>query len=214
MRTPDASAAQQRFTACVAACLAALGGLILITALVCGTLVTSLAFVSLVTARPASALTTDGRPVAFAGGVPAYRAPLSAFGWPLDPPVTVLRPFAPPPQPWLAGHRGVDLASRPGARVLAAGAGMVAYAGQVAGTGVVSVEHSGGLRTTYQPVRASVRPGQVVVAGDVVGVLDAGHPGCPLAACLHWGLRVGRAYLDPLCLLGRGRIRLLPLDGG
>jgi hypothetical protein len=31
-----------------------------------------------------------------------------------------------------------------------------------------------------------------------------------VAACLHWGLRSGALYLDPLILLGLGPVRLLP----
>ena len=46
----------------------------------------------------------------------------------------VVRRFSPPPHPWLPGHRGVDLAGRPGAVVRAAGAGTVVFAGTVAGT--------------------------------------------------------------------------------
>ncbi len=132
------------------------------------------------------------------------------FSWPLSP-ATVVRPFDPPPQPWLAGHRGADLAGAPGAPVLSAGPGTVLLAGVVAGRGVVSVAHPGGLRTTYEPVRPTVHAGDAVLAGSAVGTLEAGHPGCPGAACLHWGLRRGDVYLDPLALLGRGRVRLLPL---
>ena len=131
------------------------------------------------------------------------------FGWPLTPP-SVVRRFDPPPQPWLAGHRGVDLAATPGVTVRAAGTGTVTFAGRVAGRGVVSVAHTGGLRTTYQPVTASVTVGDVVTTGTPLGTLDVGHPGCPAAACLHWGLRRGDLYLDPLALLGLGRVRLLP----
>jgi murein DD-endopeptidase MepM/ murein hydrolase activator NlpD len=133
-----------------------------------------------------------------------------AFGWPVTPP-QVVRRFDPPPQPWLAGHRGVDLAAAPGAEVHAAGGGTVAFAGPVAGRGVVSVVHPGGLRTTYEPVSATVHTGEAVTAGQSLGALEAGHPGCPVAACLHWGLRRGEQYLDPLALLGLGRVRLLPL---
>lgn len=131
------------------------------------------------------------------------------FAWPVPAPV-VVRPFDPPPQPWLAGHRGVDLAARPGTPVLAAGAGTVVFAGTVAGRGVVSVDHAGGLRTTYEPVTASVRAGAAVSAGQQLGVVTGAGHGC---ACLHWGLRRGPVYLDPLTLLGRGRVRLLPLHG-
>ena len=146
--------------------------------------------------------------VAPAGSVPGP----AAFGWPLAPPA-VVRHFDPPPQPWLVGHRGVDLAGAPGVAVRAAGPGRVTYAGEVAGRAVVSVTHAGGLRTTYEPVRASVAVGDAVAGGAELGRLQAGHPGCAVAACLHWGLRRGELYLDPLALLGLGRVRLLPLDG-
>lgn len=126
----------------------------------------------------------------------------------------VTRPFQPPPQPWLPGHRGVDLAGVPDEVVLAAGAGVVAFAGTVAGTGVVSIDHPGGLRTTYEPVSPTVHKGQSVGVGQPIGTLRAGHPGCPVTACLHWGLRHGSDYLDPLALLGPVRVRLLPVEGG
>ncbi len=134
-----------------------------------------------------------------------------AFTWPLSS-ATVVRSFDPPPRPWLAGHRGVDLAAAPGAAVASAGPGTVVFAGVLAGRGVVSVAHPGGLRTTYEPVTPAVRPGDTVLAGAPNGSLAAWHPGCPAAACLHWGLRRGDTYLDPLALLGRGRVRLLPLQ--
>ncbi|GGQ58107.1 murein hydrolase activator EnvC family protein [Couchioplanes azureus] len=133
------------------------------------------------------------------------------FRWPV-PGAEIVRRFDPPPQPWLAGHRGVDLAAEPSAPVRSAGAGTVVFAGSVAGRGVVSIAHPGGLRTTYEPLTAtSSRAGDPVTAGQVIGTLARGHPGCPAPACLHWGLRHGADYLDPLVLLGLGRVRLLPL---
>ncbi len=146
-------------------------------------------------------------------GALSRAAPAPAWRWPLDggPPVT--RRFDPPPEPWLAGHRGVDLAAAPGATVRAAGAGTVTFAGVVAGRPVVSVDHAGGLRTTYEPVDPVVVVGQRVDAGAPLGALLAGHAGCPAPACLHWGLRSGERYLDPLSLFGLGRVRLLPLGG-
>ena len=80
----------------------------------------------------------------------------------------------------------------------------------VAGRPVVSVDHPGGLRTTYEPVDPSVGAGQRVARGSPLGTLVGGHAGCPGAACLHWGLRRGENYLDPLALLRPPRIRLLP----
>ena len=136
----------------------------------------------------------------------------SAYAWPVSPP-RVVRRFEPPPEPWLAGHRGVDLAVPPGTRVRATGDGVVRYAGVLFGRGVVSLANPAGLRTTYEPVTSALRAGDRVRIGDVIGTIDSGHPGCPAEACLHWGLRRGDAYLDPLALLGVGRVRLLPLAG-
>lgn len=133
------------------------------------------------------------------------------YRWPLDGPPRLVRRFDPPPQPWLAGHRGVDLAAPPGVLVRASGAAVVGYAGSVAGREVVSLTHPGGLRTTYEPLRPLVVAGDRVAAGEPVGILLPGHPRCPISACLHWGLRQEEEYLDPLTLLGLGRVRLLPL---
>jgi murein DD-endopeptidase MepM/ murein hydrolase activator NlpD len=138
-------------------------------------------------------------------------APAGGYRWPLAGVPAVTRPFQPPPRPWLPGHRGVDLAGSPGVLVLAAGGGVVAFAGSVAGVGVVSIDHPGGLRTTYEPVTPLVAAGAPVVAGQPIGVLLPGHEGCPVAACLHWGLRRGGDYLDPLTLLGLARVRLYPV---
>jgi murein DD-endopeptidase MepM/ murein hydrolase activator NlpD len=152
-----------------------------------------------------------------AAGPPAASAPTPAgavlvagFRWPLDGAPSVVRRFEPPPQVWSPGHRGVDLAAAPNAVVRAAGGGVVLFAGRIAGRGVVSVAHRGGLRTTYEPVEPRVTAGRPLAAGDPIGVLTPGHAGCPVAACLHWGLRKGEQYLDPLSLLGLGRLRLLP----
>jgi murein DD-endopeptidase MepM/ murein hydrolase activator NlpD len=123
----------------------------------------------------------------------------------------VVRAFAPPPQPWLPGHRGVDLAAEVGDGVRAAGPGVVVFAGDLAGRGVVSIAHPGGLRTTYEPVSPLVAVGDEVSAGTVIGEVVAGHVGCPVAACLHWGARHGDVYLDPVALVGPPRLRLKPL---
>ncbi len=137
----------------------------------------------------------------------------AATGWqaPLRP-MTVLRGFQPPPTPYAAGHRGVDLGGEPGQPVVAAAAGVISYAGPLAGRGVVVVVH-GSLRTTYEPVQATVRRGDRVSAGEQIGLLQPGHPGCPVTACLHWGLLRGETYLDPLSMLGERQVRLLPLGG-
>lgn len=135
--------------------------------------------------------------------------------WPLRPPPAVLRGFDAPTPNWTAGHRGVDLAGVTGQRVYAAGTATVVFAGRLAGRPVVSLAHPGGLRTSYEPVRATVEAGQRVNSSTVIGELVAGHPGCPVAACLHWGAMWGAAaradYVDPLGLLAATPIRLKPL---
>ena len=144
------------------------------------------------------------------GAVVAGLVSLPAWALSGVPPLAgpVVRRFDPPDQDWLAGHRGVDLLGPPGATVVAAAAGTITFAGQVGGKGVVVVGH-GELRTTYEPVSALVKVGSDVSAGQAIGTLNDGHA-CPGGACLHWGLKRGDTYLDPLSLLGDRRIRLLP----
>ncbi len=148
--------------------------------------------------------------------LPMRGAAAADWSAPLPEPLTITRGFDPPEHPYGAGHRGVDLAGIPGQEVRAAGAGTVVYAGPLAGRGVVSVEHADGLRTTYEPVSATVSAGEDVGLGQVLGTLSAGHAGCPVAACLHWGLKRDELYLNPLLLLHPGPVRLLPRygDGG
>jgi len=136
---------------------------------------------------------------------------MAAWTAPVDGPVLVLRRFDPPAEPWLPGHRGVDLDADVGDPVLASGAGRVTWAAPIAGRGVVVVTHEDGRRTTYEPVDPSVSVGDAVAAGDLLGVVapGAGHCG-GVPSCLHWGLRRGGDYLDPMLLLRRGRPVLLP----
>lgn len=146
---------------------------------------------------------------------PAGRAALVRAGWrwPLDPAPAVVRPFHAPPTPWSAGHRGVDLRALVGQPVLAAAAGTVTFAGSVAGRGVVVLTHAGGLRTSYEPVTALAAVGTVAAPGTRIAVVagTAGH--CAPSSCLHWGLRRGDLYLDPLAFLSVGPPVLKPLLG-
>ena len=141
-------------------------------------------------------------------GTSAARAGSSAevsratWAWPLDPVPRVMRGFDPPDRPWGAGHRGVDLAASAAQQVRSPADGTVTWAGVLAGRGVVVVAHQGGLRSTFEPVSATVPVGTVTAA--------PGH--CAPATCLHWGVRRGREYLDPLSFVGRAPIVLLPLD--
>lgn len=138
-------------------------------------------------------------------------APTDDFVWPLDPQPRVVHPFEAPPEPWAAGHRGVDLAGSEGQSVRAAGAGTVSFSGVIAGRGVVAIQHADGRRTTYEPVEDRDPKGTVEGPGDMIGSLATGGH-CGPTPCLHWGLLVGKdAYRDPLTLVQHRRVRLLPL---
>ncbi|MFG3267006.1 MULTISPECIES: murein hydrolase activator EnvC family protein [Streptomyces] len=152
---------------------------------------------------------------------PAPPVPAIARSWPVGTRPAVLRGWEPPATPYARGHRGVDLAAPAGAPVRAVAAGRVLFAGRVAGRGVVSLELAGTgtppLRTTYEPVAPSVTEGDEITPAQPVGTLSPMASHCP-TACLHWGLRRGESYLNPLSLLpawlsARAPSRLLPVLG-
>ncbi|MFF1696883.1 peptidoglycan DD-metalloendopeptidase family protein [Streptomyces sp. NPDC058257] len=209
-------------------------GLVLLTvALITAELITT----ALITT---ALITTAASPAAAADSVAGsarepVREPVPKVGgaWPVGVRPSVVRGWEPPATEYGRGHRGVDLAAAPGAVVRAVAPGRVSFAGRVAGRGVIAVELAGTgdppLRTTYGPVRATVKKGAKVATGEALGVLElptgpttppgpmgptpAAH--CP-SSCLHWGLLRADAYLNPLSLLppwllGRGASRLLPV---
>lgn len=149
-------------------------------------------------------------PLPTAGAFHADQEPVGT--WPLSPEPAVVKPFDPPAERWLPGHRGVDLAGRVGQPVRSALPGTVRWAGRLAGRGIVVVSH-GDTRTTYEPVTASLAVGTPVEAGAVIGTLERLGSHCLPAACLHWGWLRGDAYLNPLLLVGGLLpVRLLPLN--
>lgn len=128
------------------------------------------------------------------------------------PPVSgpVVKDFDPPAKPWLPGSRGVEFAALPGEPVRSVTAGVVVFAGQVAGAGVVSIMLPDGWRTTHMPVIPVVGVGDVVVPHQVIGLVGTGPP-CT-QTCLHWGLKKGNEYRNPMSLL-ETTVRLLPSEG-
>lgn len=129
------------------------------------------------------------------------------WSWPVDGDRTVLRPFIAPATPYGPGHRGVDLLST-GDALAAPADGVVRFAGMVAGRPVLSIDHGDGVISSYEPVVAAVIAGDLVVRGEPLGTIQAGH--CP-QRCVHLGVRVAGEYRNPLLWLG-GWIRpiLLP----
>jgi hypothetical protein len=142
----------------------------------------ALLFVVLVAPAP------DG--AAAAAGPVDYRAPV---------PGEVAVGFDAPDGPYGNGHRGVDLRASPGAAVVAAAAGRVAFAGLVAGGRWVTLVHGDGIRTSYGELGSiAVRPGDDLGAGEVVGTVGGAHG---RAGIVHWSARRDGIYGDPLALL-------------
>lgn len=132
-------------------------------------------------------------PVAAEGPV-GYRPPVDG---------PIVERFRRPVERWGPGNRGVDYRVAPGTQVAASAPGEVVFAGPVGGDLHVVVLHADGLRTSYSFLASIVvRRGQLVAAGDPVGT--AGE-------LVHFGVRDGDRYLDPLAVMeGRRTIQLLP----
>jgi murein DD-endopeptidase MepM/ murein hydrolase activator NlpD len=137
--------------------------------------------------------------------------PAARWEWPLGSAQAVSRGFIAPPTRYAAGHRGIDLHAAPPDQVRAPAAGVVSFAGSVAGRPVLSIAHPGDLISSFEPVLSDVAEGDTVAAGAVVGsVASGGH--CD-AHCLHFGVRLHGEYVSPLLYLaGVPRAVLLPLD--
>ena len=142
-------------------------------------------------------------------------APAAATTW-LVPPVdgAVVVRFQAPEVDWGPGHRGIDYEVSPGTAVRAAAAGTVTFAGEVAGSLAVTIEHPDGLATTYSILsEANVSAGDSVGAGELVGEAGGSHPGT--GAGLHFGVKLDGEYVDPESYLGpvdvAGAIHLVPL---
>lgn len=102
-------------------------------------------------------------------------------------------------------HEGVDIAAPWGSPIFAPAPGRVVFAGSMAdGAEVVVIAHQDGLvslyahldRRTFPP---SLRPGDTVLAGDLVGVV--GLTGLTTGAHLHWAVYRDGALIDPLTLI-------------
>lgn len=109
----------------------------------------------------------------------------------------VIAPYAPSGR--YAGHWGIDIGAESGSVVRAAASGRVTFAGDVAGNRTVTIDHGGGLRTSYSYLdERSIGAGSWIEAGEQVGISGSPHstPG------LHFSVRVSGAYVDPLGWIG------------
>ena len=146
---------------------------------------------------------------------PAQATTAGKFHWPVEGPV--LRLYQAPPSPYEAGHRGIDIAAPFGTVIVASAKGTVSFAGWVAGSLFVTIQHADGVRTSYSWLSGiDVVVGQAVAAQQPIGWTGHGHPEVSTPH-LHFSVRVGDDYVDPLLMLRPGSvvglIRLAPLDG-
>ena len=128
---------------------------------------------------------------------PMFRPPVSA---------PVSDPFRLPEGPYGPGNRGIEYDTEPGEAVTAAAGGEVVFAGSVARSLHVTVDHGGGLVSSYSYLeRITVPVGARVAQGDPIGAASER---------LHFGVRVDGAYVDPASLsaVGTVTVRLVPLD--
>ena len=136
------------------------------------------------------------------------------WAWPVVGPV--VGTFDPPDTPFGAGHRGIDIATEVGTVVIAPEPGVVAFAGKIGGELFVTLDHGGGLTSTYSWVSSAlVGKGDSVPRGAAIALSGRGHPDSTTAH-LHFGVRRDGVYLDPLSFLAPPNvsefIRLAPLD--
>ncbi len=134
----------------------------------------------------------------------AHHGDRLVFRPPVDAPVA--DPFRAPDGPYGPGNRGIEYGTGPGRAVRAAAAGKVTFAGPVAGSLHVTVDHGGGLISSYSYLgRIGVREGGRVDQGDPVGTTGE--------RSLHFSVRIDGEYVDPARFIGirRVRVRLVPL---
>jgi peptidoglycan hydrolase-like protein with peptidoglycan-binding domain len=133
-----------------------------------------------------------GAPTLSALRSPPATSPI-ALSWPLD--GVVEDEFGPRGDRF---HTGIDLPAPTGTPVGSAGAGLITYAGALAGGWglVVTVAHGSGVRTMYAHLsRVDVKVGATVGPGTQIGLVGAtGHASGPH---LHFEVRLRGAAIDP-----------------
>ena len=132
-----------------------------------------------------------------------------ACEYPLKNNHSIINEYTPPSERWLAGHRGVDIeASSSTEAVYASCSGRVVYAGKLVDRYVISLEHTGNIRTTYEPVEPVVHIGDHVEKGQLIGYINGNH--CGDISCIHWGAKTARYdYINPMSLINGKHIHLI-----
>lgn len=129
--------------------------------------------------------------------------------WPTDERRAIASPYRAPAHEYGAGHRGMDLATTPGAVIRAPADGTIAFRGTVVDRPLITIEHPGGYVSTFEPLSSELSPGDTISSGQVIGTVAAGGHAAP--GTLHLGVRMDGAYINPLLLFGAvPRAVLLP----
>ncbi len=115
--------------------------------------------------------------------------------------------FRAPPTPYGPGNRGLEFGVVAGNPITAVASGVVSFAGPVAGTFHIVIDHADGLRSGYSHLsNMVVDSGDLVVAGQTLGsssgqfhlsarlAVDYAGPDVPVFGA--------RRYIDPLPLFG------------
>lgn len=87
-------------------------------------------------------------------------------------------------------------ATSDGGAVTSPASGTVSFVGVVVDRPVITVDHGNGLRSSFEPVRSTLAKGDAVGKGEALGTVVAGH--CGATPCVHWGVRRGEDYVNPL----------------
>jgi len=142
-------------------------------------MISALALLALVPVVPESALAQESAPE-----LVLYEPPVLT---------QVVDPFRPPASFAGPGNRGLEYGNAGGRVVASAAAGLVTFAGPVAGRSAITIEHADGVRTTYTGLREIwVEQWQYLRQGATIAIAESGF---------HFGARIRDRYLDPQILL-------------
>ena len=142
----------------------------------------------------------DRAPAATSDSTPTSDSARSRWAWPVSPP-HVSRGFEAPVDRYSPGHRGVDIVSATASEVRSPASATVRFVGRVVDRPVLTLDHGGGVLSSYEPIDSSVVAGETVERGQPLGALATG--GHCAAACLHVGVRVDGEYVSPLLFFDR-----------
>ncbi len=140
-------------------------------------------------------LSSGGLPQPAGAAELLFRRPTSA---------PVLDPFRLPDGKYGAGNRGIEYDTGEFDRIVAAARGSVVFAGPVARSLFVTLDHGNGLVSSYGFVgHILVREGEEVAGGDLVALADGPF---------HFSVRLHGEYVDPEPLFGTRSVvvRLVP----